>query len=65
MSVALKKGLYPGKVAIRHAVESARSLKLDVGRIRLLPDGSIEITDARFVKEAGDTFEQWEQAGLL
>ena len=57
---------YPGKVAIRHAVEAARELGLDVAGFEVSPDGRIKILDARAVpKAADDEFDRLEKAGLL
>lgn len=41
------KPAYPGKVAIRHAVETARDLGLDVAGFEVSPDGTIRVMEAR------------------
>lgn len=52
---------YPGKVAIRRAVEAARANGIDVGSVQVSPDGSIRIIDIRAVpKQPVDEFERWE-----
>jgi hypothetical protein len=52
---------YPGKVAIRHAVEAARSTGIDVGGIEVHANGSIRIIDLRAVpRQPVDEFEKWE-----
>ena len=38
---------YPGKVAIRHAVEAARACDIDVAGVEISPDGTIRIVSAR------------------
>jgi hypothetical protein len=56
---------YPGKVVIRHVIEAARANGIDVAGIKVSPDGSIEVTDARGVVKAPETVEdeirQWER----
>lgn len=42
-----KSRSYPGKVAIRHAVEAARELGLDIAGYELSPDGTIRVFEAR------------------
>ena len=37
---------YPGKVAIRRAVEAARANGIDVGSVQVSPDGSIRIIES-------------------
>lgn len=39
------KAAYPGKVAIRHAIEAARDSGIDPRGFQLCPDGSILIFD--------------------
>ena len=56
---------YPGKVAIRQAVERARAVGLDVGGFDLLPDGTIRVLDVRVFAAPKDEFARWDQAGLL
>lgn len=52
---------YPGKVAIRRAIEAARSNGIDVGGVEVSPDGSIRIIDMRAIpKQPVDEFERWE-----
>ncbi len=52
---------YPGKVAIRRAVEAARANGIDVGSVEVAPDGSIRIIDVRAIpKQPVDEFERWE-----
>jgi hypothetical protein len=52
---------YPGKVALRHALDAARAAGIDVGAVEVSPDGSIRIIDARAVPKApADEFERWE-----
>lgn len=41
------KPKYPGKVAIRHAIETARALGLDVAGFEVSPNGMIRILEAR------------------
>ena len=66
---ALRKSAYPGKVAIRHAVETARAVGLDVAGFRVTPDGVIEIIDRKSVAPAPtgpkDEWEEWVAAGKL
>jgi len=51
---------YPGKVAIRHAVEAAKACGIDVAGIKVSPDGTIELVEARAVRTPGESlFEQW------
>lgn len=52
---------YPGKVAVRHAIDAAKAGGIDVGAIEVSPDGSIRIIDARMVPQTpADEFERWE-----
>lgn len=52
---------YPGKVAIRHAIEAAKACGLDVGGYEVAPDGTIRIFDARSLpKSKPDLYERWE-----
>lgn len=52
---------YPGKVALRRAIDAARACGVDVGAIEVSPDGSIRIIDARMVpRQPVDEFERWE-----
>jgi hypothetical protein len=44
---SFSKPRYPGKVAIRHAIETARALGLDVAGFEVSPDGTIRILEAR------------------
>ena len=58
--------LYPGKVAIRHAVEAAQACGLDVAGVEVSPNGTIRIMDARAMpKPPADEFERLEAQGLL
>lgn len=57
---------YPGRVAIRHAVETARAVGLDVVGFDALPDGTIRILDSRAIpRRPLDEFERLEAAGLI
>jgi hypothetical protein len=52
---------YPGKVAIRRAVQAARDNGIDVGGVEVSPDGSIRIIDLRAIpRQPVDEFERWE-----
>jgi len=42
---------YAGKVAIRHLMEVARDLGLDIVGIEVSPDGTIRVLDRRAVAE--------------
>lgn len=58
--------LYPGKVAIRHAIEVAKSCGLDVAGFELSPDGTIRIMEARALPQKFENeFDRLEAAGLL
>lgn len=60
------KPSYPGKVAIRHAVEAARALGLDVAGFEVSPNGTIRVLDrAAIPAEPKDEFEEWLAAGKL
>lgn len=62
------KPSYAGKVAIRHAVEAAKAAGLDVGGLRVSPDGTIEILDSRGAKgpkTLEDEIEQLRAEGKL
>lgn len=65
MTRSLQKNQYPGKVAIRHAVTTARAVGIDVAGFDLLPDGTIRVLDARAIGKPKDEFELWEQSGKL
>lgn len=57
---------YPGKVAIRHAVEAAKACGLDVAGLEVSPDGRIKILDARTIPaQPVDEFERLEAKGLI
>lgn len=60
------KTRYPGKVAIRHVIEAARSLGLDVVGIEVTPDGTIRALDRKAIPaEPMDEFAKWDAAGKL
>lgn len=61
-----RKPAYPGKVAIRHAVEAARACGIDVGGVEVAPDGTIRVlrADAMPTKEQS-LFDQLDRAGQL
>ncbi|UAK24376.1 hypothetical protein [Sphingomonas nostoxanthinifaciens] len=62
----LGKTAYPGKVAIKHAIEAARSLGIDVAGIEISPDGTIRIMEARAVPKPADSlYDQLKAAGQL
>lgn len=63
---ARPKPAYPGKVAIRHAIEAARACGLDVAGIEVAPDGTIRIVEARALPRAAESeFERMERMGLI
>lgn len=54
------KPAYPGKVAIRHVVEAAKSLGIDVAGIEVTPDGTIRVMEARAAPtQPKDLFDEW------
>jgi hypothetical protein len=60
------KPSYPGKVAIRHAIQAAKANGLDVAGIEVAPDGTIRILEARAMPEKQpDLFERLEAEGRL
>lgn len=57
---AARKSTYPGKVAIRHAIESARDMGLDVSGFTVGRDGVIKIIGkADAEAKPQDEWEQW------
>lgn len=57
---------YPGKVAIRHVVQAARDLGLDVAGIEVTLDGTIRVIEARAQAPAPQSlFDQLEAAGKI
>lgn len=57
---------YPGKVAIRHAVEAARALGLDVAGFEVSPDGTIRVIEARAIPARPDNlFDKLEAEGKI
>lgn len=57
---------YPGKVAIRKVVETARELKLDVAGLSVAPDGTITVLEARAIpKPEGSLFDRLEAEGKI
>jgi len=54
------KPSYPGKVAIRHVVEAAKSLGIDVAGIEVTPDGTIRVLESRAMPKSEDLFEKWQ-----
>lgn len=61
---------YPGKIAIRRAVEAARDNGINVAGIQVWPlysGGAIELIDASVVATYSNSgeFEQWDAAGKL
>lgn len=57
---------YPGKVAIKRAVEAARAAGLDVAGFDILPNGTIKVFDRTIIAaQPKDEFEEWEAAGKL
>ncbi len=52
---------YPGKVALRQAIDAAKACGVDVGAVEVSPDGSIRIIDKAAVPKAPvDEFARWE-----
>lgn len=52
---------YPGKVALRRAIDAAEAAGIDVGAIEVSPDGSFRLIDVRAVPQAPvDEFARWE-----
>jgi hypothetical protein len=61
-----KVSTYPGKMAIRRAVEIARDLNIDVAGFEITAEGTIKIIDRSMVPNPPkDEFEAWERAGKL
>ncbi len=57
---------YPGKTAIKRAIEAARAAGLDVAGFDLLPNGTIKVFDRTLSPaQPKDEFEEWEAAGKL
>jgi hypothetical protein len=57
---------YPNKAKVNAVVQYARDAGLDVCSIKVSPDGSIQVFDARaFPAAPRDEWEAWEQAGKL
>lgn len=57
---------YPGRVAIRHAVETARALGIDVAGFEVSPSGTIRILDARTMPQQPVTlYDQLKASGQL
>jgi len=60
---------YPGKVAIRHVVQAARDLGLDVAGIEVTLDGTIRVIEARAVPQPTtgpqSLFDQLEAEGKI
>jgi hypothetical protein len=60
---------YPGKVAIKHAVQAARELGLDVAGYEITLDGAIRIFEARAVPQPAtgpqSLFDQLEAEGKI
>jgi len=64
----IPKPAYPGKVAIRHAVETARGLGLDVAGFEVSPDGTIRVMEARAMPkptETGSLYDKLKAEGKL
>lgn len=63
---SIAKPAYPGKVAIRHAIEAARAGGLDVAGVEVAPDGTIRILEARAMPtEPTSLFDELKAAGKL
>lgn len=63
MATALK---YPGKVAVRQALEWAREFGLDVAGFEIAPDGRVRVLDARaFPAAPEDEFARLEREGKI
>lgn len=58
---------YPGKVAIRRVIETARALDIDVAGFEVSPDGTIRVMDARMAPapKPTDLFESLDAVGAL
>ncbi|SDC29616.1 hypothetical protein SAMN05444678_102225 [Sphingomonas sp. YR710] len=66
MRGAAAKSAYPGKVAIRHVIETARDCGLDVAGIEVSPDGTIRVVEARALpKPAESEFDRCQREGLI
>lgn len=50
---------YPGRVAIRHVVEAAKAVGLDVAGLRVSADGTIEVIEARAQPSAETAYDRW------
>ncbi|ARR54585.1 hypothetical protein HY78_14665 [Rhizorhabdus wittichii DC-6] len=57
---------YPGRVAIRRVIETARALGLDVAGFEVSPDGVIRVIEARVEQAKPQSlFDQLEAAGKI
>ena len=70
MKSSRESSKYPGRVAIRRAVEAARAVGMHVGGIQISPlhlGGAIELIDASVIaaNNPTDEFERWDAAGKL
>lgn len=60
------KRAYPGKVAIRKAVQAARDLGLDVAGLSVAPDGTVTVMEARAMPQPeGSLFDRLDAEGKL
>lgn len=59
------KRIYPGRVAIRHVIESARACGLDVAGVSVSPDGTIKILEARASQSSESLFDRLEREGRI
>ncbi len=66
MTALRKESHYPGKVAIKRAVEAAKACGIEVGGFEVTPDGVIRIIRQGNEPAAQqDEFSQWLAAGKL
>lgn len=60
---------YPGKVAIKHVVQAARELGLDVAGLEVTLDGTIRVIEARAIpapaQQPQSLFDQLEAEGKI
>lgn len=62
---AAVKPKYATRAKIRLAIETARDLGLDPAGFTLLPDGAIQVLEARAMPKAEDLFERLDRDGKL
>lgn len=57
--MASHRAQYATKAVIRHAVDTAKGLGLDVAGYEITPDGTVRVFEARILPKSGNLFDKF------